>query len=333
MDTIEPNQNISLQLGEEVCFDNRSGYITNYVDMESVMVRDKVSGKLERVLIDNILAPQSSSNKLPDNDLSLIPDESWQLAQDRLNIIEPLLVMDKRTRQDVQQRADKFAKHPNTLYQWIRAYEDFGNLRSLMNKSRKDSGSKRLNTEIEEIINSCIHEHYLTRERKSIAYVHRKIVSTCHERQIDPPHQNTIRNRINSISERHKVKKRHGGIISSNKFAPVQGKTPGAETPFAMYQMDHTPMDVIVVDEDDRHAVGRPTLTMIIDVFSRMVAGFYISFEPPSALAAGMCMAHALLPKQNGLENLIHQTIGPYGETLQHYTWIMLVSFEVTCLS
>ena len=38
-----------------------------------------------------------------------------------------------------------------------------------------------------------------------------------------------------------------------------------------------------------------------MDVFSRMVLGFYISFDPPGALSTGLCISHAILPKEKWL--------------------------------
>jgi putative transposase len=46
-----------------------------------------------------------------------------------------------------------------------------------------------------------------------------------------------------------------------------------------------------------RRPVGRPWVTLAIDVFSRLVAGFSVSFDPPGSLAVGLCLAHAILPK------------------------------------
>jgi putative transposase len=40
-------------------------------------------------------------------------------------------------------------------------------------------------------------------------------------------------------------------------------------------QIDHTPVDVMVVDAERRLSIGRPWLTVAIDVASRMVAGFH----------------------------------------------------------
>ena len=43
--------------------------------------------------------------------------------------------------------------------------------------------------------------------------------------------------------------------------------------------MDHTPVDVIVVDNERRLSIGRPWLTSAIDVASRMVACFHVSLS------------------------------------------------------
>ena len=60
-------------------------------------------------------------------------------------------------------------------------------------------------------------------------------------------------------------------------------------------------MDVIVVDEEHRQPIQRPSLTVVIDVYSRMVLGFSIYLEKPSAFTVGMAIAHAILPKENWL--------------------------------
>ena len=44
-------------------------------------------------------------------------------------------------------------------------------------------------------------------------------------------------------------------------------------------QIDHTVIDVIVVDEWERQPIGRPYLTLAIDVFSRCVLGLVITTQ------------------------------------------------------
>ena len=74
-----------------------------------------------------------------------------------------------------------------------------------------------------------------------------------------------------------------------------------SEGPFALVQIDHTLADVIVVAEGSRLPIGRPWLTLAIDVATRVVAGFYLSLEHPSALAVAMVLSHVVLPKDKFL--------------------------------
>jgi putative transposase len=50
--------------------------------------------------------------------------------------------------------------------------------------------------------------------------------------------------------------------------------------PLQVVQIDHTLVDVVVVDELERLPLGRPWLTLAVDVASRMVTGFYVSLDP-----------------------------------------------------
>jgi putative transposase len=86
------------------------------------------------------------------------------------------------------------------------------------------------------------------------------------------------------------LEKRKGKKAVAEKYEPIKGHLPGADFPLAVAQIDHTSMDVIVVDEEHRQPIQRPSLTVVIDVYSRMVLGFAIYLEKPSAFTAGMAI-------------------------------------------
>jgi putative transposase len=69
-------------------------------------------------------------------------------------------------------------------------------------------------------------------------------------------------------------------------------------------QMDHSPANVMLVDSVHRKALGRPWVTLLIDVWSRCILGFYVSFRDPSIFRCGRAVANALLPKQPLLTDL-----------------------------
>ena len=60
-------------------------------------------------------------------------------------------------------------------------------------------------------------------------------------------------------------------------------------------QIVHTLVDVIVVDRASRQPLQRPWLTLAIDVASRMVAGFYLTLEPPSITSVRSYVATATI--------------------------------------
>ncbi|EPO5561017.1 transposase, partial [Pseudomonas aeruginosa] len=89
---------------------------------------------------------------------------------------------------------------------------------------------------------------------------------------------------------------RHGRKAARDRFAPAAGSLE-APWPLSLVQIDHTLVDVIVVDSQTREPIQRPWLTLAIDVCTRCVAGLHLSLEPPSATSVALCISQAALPK------------------------------------
>lgn len=292
---------LTLQQGSTVYHKGRHYTLTYIVDLESILGRDIESGEVIRLPIAELTGKPSGEALVKRPDLNSIPDEDWQLAQQRFEIIQPLVNMPERTRRGVEERAKKFDLHTNTLYAWIKQYEDTGTLTSLMPRQRSDSGSTKLQTEVEVIIRSVIEEEYLSKQQKSVQKVCEEVRRLCVNSGITPPHCNTVRNRIGKLSDELKLSRRRGRRAAEERFEPNEGSFPNADWPLALVQMDHTKLDIILVDDVYRQPLDRPWITLAIDVFSRMVYGFYISFDPPGALSTGLCLAHAILSKDKWL--------------------------------
>lgn len=68
--------------------------------------------------------------------------------------------------------------------------------------------------------------------------------------------------------------------------------------PGSQFQIDATLADVYLVSGLNRSwIIGRPTLYLVIDVFSRLIVGFVVTLEPPSWLAAMLALENATVPK------------------------------------
>ena len=64
------------------------------------------------------------------------------------------------------------------------------------------------------------------------------------------------------------------------------------------YEIDATIADIYLVDDQERDKIiGRPTVYIIIDVFSRMIAGYYIGFQNASYVVAMKTLVTACLDK------------------------------------
>jgi putative transposase len=88
---------------------------------------------------------------------------------------------------------------------------------------------------------------------------------------------------------------------------PDAAKAPGslvARYPLEIVQVDHTQADVILVSEYDRRVIGRPWLTIALDVTTRCVLSFYVSMDRPGAATVGLLLTRAALCKAPWLEKI-----------------------------
>lgn len=223
-------------------------------------------------------------------------DQAWALATERFEIIRPLL--DKSySKMDVAEVAAHHGKCPSTIYRWISRFKQTGLVSSLVRSKRSDAGSVRLCDEVEHVIESNIKKHYLSLERIKPSKVHDYIRAECAKLGLDAPHVNTTYQRIRELDERERQRRRLGPRVAKQNLSPLRGSYPDPEFPNAVVQIDHTPVDVILVDEEHRLPIGRPYLTMSIEVETRMIGGFCLTLDPPSATSAALCISHAISKK------------------------------------
>ncbi len=230
-------------------------------------------------------------------DLNHVSEETWSKARKRFAAVQPLLAETPVSKEAAKGFAQAAGVHVSTLYRWLEAYRTTGQLTALLpEKSGVRTGHKRLAENVEQIVAAVIEQIYLTRQRPSIQKAVTEILARCRADGIEAPHPNTIRRRIARIPEQVETKRRHGSR-AARAYAPIEGSFPIPEAALGAVQIDHTKVDIILVDDISRQPVGRPWITVAIDLFSRMIAGFYVSLDPPGAMSTGLCIAHAMLPK------------------------------------
>ncbi|WP_375751989.1 Mu transposase C-terminal domain-containing protein [Vibrio sp. HN007] len=308
---------MSFTPGNKVLLDNEKLTITQQVDLHRVLTRNESTGEYKTVKISQ-LAPCPTDeggdiNKGP-KDIHLLPDADWKLAQERFEAIRPVLDNPEYrfSRIEMSELAQKNKVSRATLYRWIDRYRATGKISSLVPEKRGvKPGKLKLSAPVNAIINEVLDEHYLSSQKHSVSWVCREVIRLCKNAKLEPPHPNTVRSRIQKISEKKQIKFRFGGKAAEQEFSVHRGEFPDGTFPLQVVQIDHTQLDIMLVDDIHRLPIGRPWITLAIDVYSRMVTGFYTSFDPPGALSTGLCLSHSILPKDNWIEKHGSQTDWP----------------------
>jgi putative transposase len=157
-------------------------------------------------------------------------------------------------------------------------------------------GTRRLAGGIEAKIDAAIEAVYLKPERPTLRRTLREVRQDCRDAGLRPPSIKALGARVSVRSLRERAAARDGAEAAGNRFHQVRGGL-RTERPLQIVQIDHTKVDIMLVDDITRACIGRPWLTLVLDVHTRLVAGLYLSLDPPSAAGTGLAVAHAILPK------------------------------------
>lgn len=290
---------MTLAAGTLVLVNGQPGTIVAVLPLNEVLVRDKTTGHTFKVKVD--LQPPAPTDKpapRPPADLHALSETHWTVAVRRYQAIEGLRTRDAGV-PAVLEQARAAGVHFTTLYRWHRHYQaEDGRIAALApNGSQGGRGQSRLDPRVQGVIQEVLQDSYLTKQRLKVSAIRRLIEARCRQEGLTVPAYNTVLARILQLPSYDRIKARIGAKEAREAAAIHRGPYEGAEFPFAIVQVDHTPLDIILVDEATRLPIGRPWLTLAIDVYSRMVLGYYLSFDPPGAISVGLCLVHAILPK------------------------------------
>ncbi|MFJ5962060.1 Mu transposase C-terminal domain-containing protein [Pseudarthrobacter oxydans] len=232
-------------------------------------------------------------------------DAAWEQARSRAAVIGALAARRKTRLADADRAAAELGVSRRQVYVLLGKYRHGSGLVTdlAVRRSTGGKGGHRLPEPVEEIIRDLIRRRFLTRQKRSLASLHREIASVCAARGFKAPTRNTVTRRILMLSPVD-VGRRREGAEAVRPSQSAGGDVPVIGSVLEQVQIDHTVIDVIVVDERERLPIGRPYLTVAIDVYSRSIVGMVVTLEPPSAVSVGLCLAHANGDKRPWLERL-----------------------------
>lgn len=242
---------------------------------------------------------------VPERGLLAVSDEVWALAVRRAEVIRPLAEAGTAGAEAVEAAAEQLGISRRQVYVLLRRWREGQGVVSdlIPGRSSGGRGGQRLSAEVEAVIREVLGKHYLTRQRKKTAAVHREITRTCRTRGLPVPSRGVIVRRIAALDP-HAGTVAREGRDAARSLESVGGRVPPVSGVLELVQIDHTVVDLIVVDERHRLPIGRPYVTVAIDVFSRSIVGLVITLEAPSALSVGLCLAHMVTDKRAWVERL-----------------------------
>ena len=129
-----------------------------------------------------------------------------------------------------------------------------------------------------------------------------EVGALCRLGQIPCPSRPAIDRRLKRAGD---IKVRRRGVAAPGSADPrVSPGTFSVQHPLDVVQIDHTPMDIVVVDDLYRQPLGKPYLTLSTDVATRCILGFVISFVPPGASTVSLCLTTIVAAKADWLSKL-----------------------------
>lgn len=244
-------------------------------------------------------------------DLSTFPESQQKEAKRRCQY---LTVVDPENRpyqpdtwrmtiaEVAQKLEDPYPPCPSTVQTWWRRYRLTKSILCLIPHNKPSTGptAKRRYQVFEEVIAAV----YLTNQKlpklavveevfRRIDQMNQALPEEEHECR---PARSTIYRWLDALRQDLVDASRDGAEAARIKYRAAIGSVVVTDV-LERIEIDHTPLDLIVIDSLTKLPLGRPWLTMAIDSYSRMVVGFYISFNAPSAHGVLQCLRRGILPK------------------------------------
>ena len=199
---------------------------------------------------------------------------------------------------------------PPTVRRWARRY---GKTRCVVRLVPQHCAKGRavvIRDELETLLQAVLEEHYLKPERPTISQVYGafklRVDAANKERlpsqQIVLPSEMTLRRYIDRLDQYQLECKRLGKHAADRKHRNAIGRL-DVEAILDRWEIDHTLLDILIVDPKTGEVIGRPYITVILDRHSRMIMGFLIHLSAPNTESVLRTIERAIRPKQAWLAN------------------------------
>lgn len=285
---------LKIQPGESCIADGRVVTIDGWDCLQTVSARDALTGEMIRVPIHQL-------HPLPDDLRArshlIVPQATWDRCVALANAFRPYVDQYALPRRISRAIAQCFAISMRHVLRLRSKFQVDPRPSALIPETGgRPRGLRLLAVAVDNVIQHVATKCYARRERTSKSEIVRRSRSLCRRLHLKPPCEKTILARIAIMQGPDLDRQRLGVQASKQRWEARPGQLK-VTSPLAMVQIDHTLVDLMVLSEDRSHVIGRPWITVAIDVATRVVLGFYLSMHAPSSVSVSLCIEHAVLPK------------------------------------
>ena len=208
-----------------------------------------------------------------------------KVALERYKLLEPHLQNGRELRSVSEGSGVSF----RTLQRWVSVYKREG-LVGLVRKGRIDSGGRRIVTPR---LREAIEGLALEKPALPLTSVHRQAKQFAQLIGEPAPTYWVVRDIALNLPNDLRTLAQQGTRRFGELYEMVHRRE--ASRPNALWQADHAQLDILLLKEDG--SACRPWLTAVIDDYSRSIAGYLLSFDPPSSLRTSLAMRQAIWRK------------------------------------
>lgn len=219
--------------------------------------------------------------------LAGLPESARKLALERFQLLRPYLE-ENESLQSVAAAADISFR---TAQRWVAQYQQFG-LAALVRRKRTDIGERRA---VSEALCKAIEGLALQTPPLPIAALHRQVRQMAKDLGEHPPTYWAVYRIVRELPADLVTLAHKGTKIYSDTFELIHRRE--ASGPNGIWQADHTPLDILLTRPDGE--LAKPWLTVVIDDYSRAIAGYFLSFEGPSTLHTSLALRQAIWRKED----------------------------------
>ena len=217
--------------------------------------------------------------------MSALTEEEGALALARYRLIQPCLEQGV----PLAQVAKRHGLVRRTVQRWVARYQAHG-VAGLTRRARADRGQSRsLRPELKHVIEGLA----LRTPVPTAAFVHRQVVDLATQHGWPMPSYQCVYKVMKQLDPGLVTLAHAGSKAYRTTFDLLYRRE--ADTSNAIWQADHTLLDLWVQQESGPPA--RPWLTVIMDDYSRAIAGFGVSWHAPSAIQTALVLRQAIWRK------------------------------------